>query len=308
MSDFMMGNPDTGSISVPFSDDEAEGKAAAVDEDEDEDKPGASPEERLTRRQKQRARTKALLEEGRKAAERVKELETRDQQRERDLAELRGRVAANEQHLQRQAQPRDDEDPYKKELDAIYERQQAAFNAAQGEIKAGTFDEKRQRYYEGVAREIEEAKTSVHTRRALAQQEPVRRAEQGQQRWVAQYPDVYRNPQAYAFAEATFARKRALLEPGQQPTDEMVHDAMREAMTQFKLGPRTPPSASDRQRLSGIASSGSGGGSSNGPPGIQMTPELRRIAIAAYSDLPEEEALKKWTNRTGKRMREKKAL
>lgn len=307
MTDYMEGNPDKGGITVPFSDDEAENKASAVEDDDDEDKPGASPEERLSRRQKQRARTKAMLEEGKKAAERVRELEERDNKRERELAELRGMVTAQQQLVSRVAQPQDDKDPYQRELDAVYERQQNAYNAVQAEIKAGTYDDKRAKYYEGIARQIEEEKTSIHTRRALAAQEPVRRAEQGQQRWVAQYPDVYRNPQAYAYAEATFARKRAMLDPGQQPTDEMVHEAMREAMTTFKLGPRQAPSASDRAKLSGLPSSGSGG-SGSGPAGIQLTPELRRIAVAAYSDLPEEEALKKWANKTGKRMREKKAI
>lgn len=59
--------------------------------------------------------------------------------------------------------------------------------------------------------------------------------------------------------------------------------------------------------MSGIPSSGNGGGNS-GPPGIKLTPELKRIAIAAYSELPEDEAIKKWVNTTGKRLREKKVL
>jgi len=39
-----------------------------------------------------------------------------------------------------------------------------------------------------------------------------------------------------------------------------------------------------------------------------MTKELRQMAIAAYDHLPEEEAIKAWTNKTGKRLREKKVV
>lgn len=306
MSDFMQGNPDTGAISVPFSDDEVEKKSLGVEDDDDDDKPGVSPEQRLSRRQKQRERTRAMLEEGKKAAERVKELEERDNKRERELAELRGMVTAQQQLVSRVAQPDDGKDSFERELDAVYERQQAAFNAAQAEIKAGTFDDKRAKYYEGVARKIETDKTDIHTRRALAAQEPARRAEQGQQRWVAQYPEIYGNPAAYQYAEATFNRKRALAGPNAPVTEDMIHEAMTETRVAFKLGPKQGPSASDKAKLSGMPSSGTGGG--GGAPGVQLTPELRRIALAAYSDLPEEEALKKWVNKTGKRMRERKAL
>jgi hypothetical protein len=58
--------------------------------------------------------------------------------------------------------------------------------------------------------------------------------------------------------------------------------------------------------MSGMASSGGGGGGRD--TGITMTPEFKRMAIAAYSELPEAEAIKKWVNTTGKRLREKKII
>lgn len=302
--DFMQGNADN-AISVPFSDDETEQKPEALLEDDD-DKPAASPEERITRKQKRQERIKRLLDEGKKNGEEVRSLRDELAALKAETARLQGFVAAQ---AQRPSEPaKDGKDEFERELDAVYERQTAAYNAAQAEIKAGTFDDKRAKYYEQVAREVETEKTRIHTRRELARQEPARRAEQGQQRWVNQYPEVYRDPQAYQYAEATFNRRKALLPPGAPVTEEMIHEAMRETMTQFKLGPKQQPSASEKQRMSGLPSSGSGGGSGNSSSGITLTPELRRMAVAAYGDLPEAEAIKKWTNSVGKRLREKKVL
>lgn len=301
--DYMQGDRDN-AISVPFSDDDAELKPEQLTEDED-DKPSASPEERITRKAKRQERIKRLLDEGKKNGEEVKGLRSELEQLRAETLRLQGFVAAQ---AQRPPEKSDGKDEFERELDAIYEKQATAYNAAQAEIKAGTFDEKRAKYYEQVAREVETAKTRVHTRRELAQQEPARRAEQGQQRWVSQYPDVYRDPQAYQYAEATFRRKQSLA-PGQPVTEDMVHEVMRETMTVFKLGPKQAPSASEKSRLSGVSSSGSGGSSGgNGSAGIQMTPELRRMAVAAYGDLPEAEAIKKWANGPGKRLRERKVL
>lgn len=301
MGDFMQGDPDKNPITVPFSDDVEEDKKA-VDLVEDEPK-DASPEERVTRKRKRQERLQTLLQEGQKNADRVRELEERDERRERELAELRGMVI--QQQHRAAAPPADGKDSFDRDLDAIYARQSEAYRAAQAEIKAGTFDDKRQAHYERVAREIETDKSRVLIRREMAQREPVQRQEQARQIWEQKYPEVYANPRAYQFAEATFKRRSALLEPGQPITNDLVDEVMTEAMTQFRLGPKKPPSATERSRLSGVPSSGAGGG---GSPGIQMTPVLRRMAVAARDDLPEEEAIKAWVNKTGKRLREKKAL
>lgn len=303
MGDFMQGDPDKNPITVPFSDDEAEKKAADLLEEEPKE---ASPVERVTRKRKQHERLQDLIKDGEKNAARVKELEERDEKREREMAELRGMIYQQHQRAANTNAPSDGKDPFERELDAIYARQGEAYKAAQAEIKAGTFDEKRQAHYERIAREIETAKNRVFVRSEIAQTAPAQRAEQARQIWEQKYPEVYANPRAYQFAEATYKRRTALLEPGQAITNELVDEVMNETMTQFRLGPKKAPSASERSRLSGVPSSGAGGG--GGTPGIQMTPTLRRIAMAAHEDLPEEEAIKAWVNKTGKRLREKKAL
>ena len=296
MSDFMMGDHDK-SVAVPFSDDESE-----KPEDLTAEAPAtATPEERITRKKKQEERIRRILDEGKQSKEELSRL--REEQ-----AELKGQLAALQARAnQPPPPPSDGKDPYERELDAIYERQQEAYTAAQAEIKAGTFDEKRQRHYEKIARDIETSKNKVFVRQQIDAERHSQRAEQAQQVWVQKYPEVYRDQRAYQFAEATFRRRQALMAPGENVTNAMVDEVMQEAMTQFKLGGRAAPTQSERQRMSGIPSSGANGGNS-GPPGIKLTPELRRMAIAAHSELSEEEAVKKWVNTTGKRLREKKVL
>jgi hypothetical protein len=302
-SSFMQGDPDKGAISVPFSDDQSEAAANDNAVVEEEDKPGEHPEVRKARRQRRNERLQEQLRLGKRALDEVEALKERDAQRDRELAELRGMVAANQNA--RQQPPSDGKSDWDRRLDTVYERQRNAYAAAQAEIKAGTFDDKRQQHYDREAREIEAEKARIHAEQVLESREQYRRAEQAQQVWVQKYPEVYGNQQAYQYAEATFRRRQAL---GEAVSNQLVEEVMQEAMTQFRLGPKKAPSASDRARLSGIASSGTGQSTGRTDTGIQMTPELRRMAIAAYSDLPEAEALKKWANGPGKRLRDRKVL
>lgn len=298
MADYFQGDPDKSSVVVPFSDDET------VSDDQlitDDDKPTDSFEERKTRKEKRQARLQGIIQQGKKNAEELEaERKANLELRER-LARLEGVVVAN-QH-QRQA-PADGKDEFERELDDIYQKQQNAYQAAQAEVKAGTFDEKRQRYYEGIARDIEARKTEVHTRRVLAQTEGQRQQNQAQQVWVQKYPEVYRNNNAFQYAQAKAQQRLSL---GEQITPQVVDEIMTETMTTFKIGAKPAPTANERAKLSGMPASGGGGGGGRGP-GVTLTPELRRMAIAAYDHLPEDEAIKAWTNKTGKRLREKKVV
>lgn len=287
---YMQGDPDKQNSAVPFSDDEA---------DEPELSPTASAEEKLSRLEKKTERIQRLLREGKTAAEKLQAAEEREARREREIAELRGMVTAQQQFTRND----NAKDPYEARLDALYARQTEAYNAAQAEIKAGTFTPERVQHYEAVARQLESDKTRVHTERAIDARAQQSRAEQAQQVWVQKYPEVYQNPRAYQYAQATYQRRLAL---GEASTNQLVDDIMTEAMTQFKLGGKAPPSASDRARLSGVPSAGGSGNSrsSAGP----LSPELKRMALAAYPDLPEGEAEKRWQAKTGRRLRERKVI
>lgn len=303
MSDYMQGDHDKSVAVVPFSDDDA----APDKPDEllvEDDKPDASPEERIQRRTRRNERITNILREGKKNAEDNRALREEQEALKLQLAELRGQLTAT-----RQQAPQNDngKDPYAERLAAVYARQKEAHRAATAEIKAEAWTPEREAYYERIAQDIETEKATIITERTLASRSHATRAEQAQQVWVQKYPEVYNNPRAYQYAEASFRRRQAMLEPGQAPTNDMVDEVMNEAMTTFKLGPKKGPSVSDRARLSGVPSSGSGGGG-GAPAGVQMTPLLRNMATAAYSDLPEAEAVKKWAQNEGKRLREKKIL
>lgn len=286
---------------VPFSDDEV------VRDDElivDEDKPGISPEEKKARAERRKERAQQRERERKEQAEELKKLRERDEQRERELAELRGAVS-------RQHQPAPPaEDPFKARLEALSEKQLNAHTSYQAELAAagGKLSEARARYWHKTGLELEEERTTIFAERAIAQREaraePIRRQEQAQQIWVQQYPDVYGNPTAYQFAEATFKRRQAM---GDRVTNDLVHEVMQETRAQFKLGPKPAPTATEKARLSGTASSGGGGGGSSAA-GIQMTRDFKKMAEAMYSDLPPEKAHQKWVDEVGKPLRARKVI
>jgi hypothetical protein len=301
--DFMMGDADN-AIAVPFSDDEAEAKPEELLE---EDTPTASIEERQKNKERRQARIARLLSEGKQSKAEVSQLKSEQAALREELAELRGRVSQATTASAAGVPP--GKDRYDLALDEVYEKQTEAYNAAQAEIKAGTWSPERQRHYEKIARDVETAKSRIHTQRELDARSQSQRAEQAQQIWVQKYPEVYGDPRAYQYAEATFRRKQALLGQGEKVTNELVDEVMNETMTTFKLGKRQAPSVSEKARLSGMPSTGGGGsGGSSNSGAVTMTPQLRRIAIARYSELPEAEAIKKWANTEGKSLRAKKVL
>ncbi len=298
MSDYMQGDKDTGTT-IPFSDDEAEPKDVAEVLAED-DKPDASPQERLTKKQKRQERLQKILQEGKQSKEELEKTKDELHQLKSQLSRLEGFVAANQAAQQRQPTG----DPYKARLDAIETRRKDAWKAAQAEIKAGSMDESRTAYYESGSREIDEEKAQVMVERELARREPVQQQNNARQRWVNQYPEVYANQDAFRWATARSQMRQA---EGEVLTEEVAHEILNEAKIRFKLGAKKPPSASERDKFSGVSSAG-GSANDNGATGIRMTPEFKRMATALYSDIPEAEAIKKWVNGPGKKLREKKAI
>lgn len=296
-NDYMQGDKDN-AVAVPFSDDEAASNQGA--DLDDDDSPTASPEERLTRKQRRQERLNGLLREGKQSKEELAQLRSEAAKTREELAQLRGYVAA-----QPQARPANDDgkNPYERRLDAVYARQSEAYNSAQAHIKAGTFTDELQRHYEQIAREIESDKTRIHTEEVVDRKAQSMRGEQAQQVWVQKYPDVYNNTNAFNYAQGRFQQRKAL---GEAVTNDMVDEIMNETLTTFKLGKKSAPSANERARMSGLPSSGSGGGGRSS--GIVMNPAFKRMAHAAHPDLSEAEAEKKWVNGPGKKLRDKKVI
>ncbi len=296
MSDYMQGDKDN-AVPVPFSDDESAEPASEVLE---EDKPTDSPEERITRKKRRQERLNRLITEGKQSKEELASVKA-------ELERLKGEQAAIQRQVavatQRPANDTAQPDPYEKMLDAVYEEQATAYAAAQAEVKAGTFTPERQQHWERVGRAIEAKKTRIHTQRVMDEQAVTRRNEQAREVWVQKYPEVYQNSKAYQYAQATYQQRLAL---GEQDARQLVDDVMNDAITRFRLGAKPAPTASERSRLSGVPAAGSGGSAK--PSGIVMNPAFERMARAAYPDIPEAEAIKKWVNGPGKRLRERKVI
>lgn len=293
-----------GAIEVPFSDDEAERP-----EEENDEAPGLSPAEKATRKERRTLRIKQKLDEGKEAkAELARERAEAASLRER-LARLEGVVSTQ------QSQRAPAVDPYQARMTAIRERQTREYQNLQAEVQAngGKLPPEREKHYVQVSSEIEDEKVNIGVEKALAQRLPEVKQSVSRQTWENKYPDVYRNPNAYAYAEATRNRRLAL---GEKETAELVDEVMEETMTALKLGPKPKgPTANEKARMSGVSSSSNGGGNTSGG-GIQMTKELRSMALAMYrgekgpdgKPMTDEQALKKWADTAGKSLRKEKIL
>lgn len=285
----------SGAIEVPFSDDET------VRDDElllDDEKPGETPEQKQARKDRRRQRSQERDQERKDAISKADRVERELNETREKLARLEGVVASSRQ-------PATGKDQFQARLEAVEEKRRNAYEAANAEMATGKMTKERMEHYSRVGQEVEEEKIRIHTEKVLAERLPAQRQEQAQQVWRQKYPEVYGNDQAYQYAQATFTRRRLT---GEKDSNDLVDEVMNEARTVFKLGGKSTPTKTDRERLSGTPSSGSGGGDNRVSGGISMTKELRAMAEAKYSDLPQEKAWKQWADNEGKELRKQKVL
>jgi hypothetical protein len=290
-------------IEVPFTDDEA-----VRDEELITDEPGAglSAAEKLSRDQKKQERIREKLNRGKQSEAENVRLRAESEELKTRIARLEGAVS-----VQTRQPPAPAQDPYKAALATVRQRQTASYEKMRAEMAAQPegkdLPPDRLQHYQDELADIEDEKAQINARKVLAQQAPAIRQEQAQQVYVQKYPDVYSNPTAFEYAQGTFARKKAL---GEAITNETVDEIMQETRTVFKIGPKPSnrPSASERARLSGHPSSGASGGGRDPSGGIAPTPALMKMAKALHSDLPDDQAFKKWVDGPGKELRKQKVL
>lgn len=281
---------------VPFSDDSEDVT------DDQLDTSGNSPEDKATRLEKRRERAAERERERKETGERLVRLEAELQAERAERARLAGYVQAT-------VKPVQGPDPYQQRLDAVYAEQNETYQAYVAETAAAHAAKKalapeRQAFFDTRARGFEERKADIISERAIARVMPTLRQETAQQTWTQRYPDVWNNPQALKYAQATWEQKKAL---GLDGTHELAAEVYEEARRVFKTQGKPAPSSRDRDKLSGIPAAGGGGGA---PPAgdIQMTRDLRMMAIAKYSDLPEDKAIAKWKANEGRALRLAKVL
>jgi hypothetical protein len=260
----------------------------------------ATAQKNASREQRRQERLQRLIQEGKQSKEELAALKAESATTRAELERMKGFLSAQAQ--QRPANDSPGKDPYEAQLDAIYKEQNETFAQYQAAIKDNGLTPERQKYFEDKARGFETRKTSVITQRALDQHAASQREQQGRMVWEQKYPEVYRNDKAFKYAQATWQQRQAL---GEEPTPALADEVFEDAKTRFKLGGKPAPTATDRARMSGLPAAGSGGGKA---ASVAMTPTLHKMAVAAYPELSEAEALKKWTNKTGKRLRDKKVI
>lgn len=298
------GEQKTEGILIPFSDDDVVKEGG--DNDPDPNESGITEDVRKERNRRRGERIGARL----RAGEEAQALATTLQQENRQLADRLARLEGAHVQLasQRQGPP---VDPYETKLQEIESRRDVQISAMEAEIKTGRYTEERQKHYKQVGEQLDRERVDTMVERRMAAHQPQVAAHVqttvAQNQWRMQYPEIYSNPRAEAWASA---RRQQLLAEGKPDSVETIHEAIGDAKRHFKLGAQPRESSpSERSRLSGHPATG---GSANAGPkkgdGIVMTRELQRIARAAYSHLKPEEADKKWAQTTGKKMREKGEL
>lgn len=291
-----------GALVVPFSDDDPTEAKKAAELIEEDEAPDASLEERKSRREKRKERLQTLLADGKQSKEEAAQLRKELAELKASQARLEGFVAA-QQGQQRQSTG--DADPYRQRLDAIEEKRKNAYRSAQAEIQAGKLDEKRNAYYESLAREIDEERAEVLAERAIARREPMRNQQAAQQQWVNKYPEIYRDDRAFQWARAKFQMRLA---DGEASTNQLVDEVMEEARVRYKLGGKSAPTVTEKDRYSGMGAASTRSSGSSADNNIRMTKEMRSMATALYPTLSEGDAIKKWTDKVGKKLREKRVL
>jgi len=258
--------------------------------------PGEARPNKKTRRRERGANYRTMAEQRAAAEARAQALE---EELQRTRAE-RQMPPAQQQQVENAA-----EKQIEGELDKVYAEQAKVFEeytrranayaAAKREMPAEEV-----RGWEKKANDLDKQKMLLGHRLHEAREAPRRAQEEYSRMYRAKAPDVFGNDAAAAYAAAVYNQKK--IENPRADQDELFEVAM-EAARRVVLGKRPPPDAAMRQRATGM-SRGVGSKAAEGPVSIQMTPAMRKIAIASYPKLTPDQAVQRWVNRNGRQFLE----
>lgn len=190
-------------------------------------------------------------------------------------------------------------DPFDSELDQLNEREKALgvqweLDKAAGRLKDKALVDD----YDRKAREINDQKSQVNTRRALRDMMPEVTRQQQAMQLRTQYSDVYNNAQAITYAEGAY---KMLLASGEQDGPQLLDKAMNQARIQFRMPGANymKPTQSDKDKLTGIPG---GGGRNTVDNRVRMSKAEKQMAMAMYGDAvngDEKKAYEKWARGPG---------
>lgn len=187
------------------------------------------------------------------------------------------RTAAYGQNRQQHQQ----NDPFDHELDQLNEREKALGVQWELDKAAGRLRDKALvDDYDKKAREINDQKSQVSTRRALRDMLPAINQENQRHQIRTQYSDIYNNPNAITYAEGAY---KMLLASGEQDGPQLLDKAMNQARIQFRLPGANymKPTQSDKDKLAGIPG---GGGRNSVDNRVKLGKAEKQMALAMYSD------------------------
>lgn len=228
---------------------------------------------------------------------------------EAETARLREEIASsranNYQIPNQQYQPQIDS--YDKELEGINEREHAMavqweMDKASGRLRdKNVVDE-----YNRKARQFQDEKAAVQTRRAMRDMMPDLVRQQQQMQLRSQYSDVYNNNSALTYAEGAY---KMLLASGEPDGPQLLDKAMNQARVQFKMPGANymRPTKADRDKLSGVPG---GGGRTTSDNTVVMDKAAKSMAMAMYSDHyngDEKKVYEKWAKTIGIKAKKKAA-
>ncbi len=266
---------------------------AAANADADDGGGGGSPQG-PSRREKRANRFQENEEARIRAEERARVLEE-------ELTRVRAQPAPQYQPPQQQGP-----DPIALAGERLKRDHEDLVKTYNARLKAGDLTEKEAEEFRQRGWEIKEKSEELAAVRVLQktgrlgqQQQPQGMTEQqfNQMTLANEFPEIMADPKLVQRAGLRF--DEAVLD-GEPPTMATTRKVMAEIQARFVPGKRPEPDNLLKQRLTGIgAGPGSGSGARGGRTTIEMTPELRKMAVRTYKHLPAGQAIQKWANEVG---------
>lgn len=210
---------------------------------------------------------------------------------EAETARLRAQIDQDRSVSYGNQRQQHQEDPFDQELSSINDRERSLgvqweVDKASGRLRdKSVVDE-----YDRKAREIQDQKSSVSTRKALRDMLPQITQAQQHQQIRQQYSDIYSNQHALTYAQGAYQMSLA---KGEADGPQLLDKAMNEARVHFRMpgASRMKPSQQDKNQLAGIPG---GGGRHSVDNTVRMGKAEKQMAEAMYIDAAGGDQQKAW--------------
>lgn len=267
---------------------------ATTDVTVEPEKKTETPERQPNRRDRknQRIDVESAQRERDEFKNRLEAAERRDRERERELAEVRGRLeerAAQGQQQNKHAETKSKIETLRDQAWTMMER--AAMSKTPEE--SAKFRKEHQRLMDeadDLRDEIRAGSRWEKQRGEIGQALPDPQAQAERSFLDSRFPWLASNPKAQMYADVEL---KSLIAAGEPATRETAIKAITTVANYLKLGGTSSPTNGQRQLYSGVPS-GEGAGGDDKPRSIRMGRHEEALARATYPQLEAREAYKQW--------------